>query len=210
MFCVELDIPLAKMTRFIEEDGTLDFRGFISEGRDVAQKKLAAIKKGMKNLSQIEHQINLAEQYRLGEIYTREIPERKFHVTPCGNSIKGTDPIEIMKSYSNLPYWNDESWVDEIDDISEFGVLREHNGAESMYSYFAKVPSTAAGEHIRTISGGTYLCTQTKNNDRKIEKAADVFSELVGKPFIAIETEIITGRHKANEPLWELRVLSLQ
>ncbi|MCL2225321.1 MAG: MerR family DNA-binding transcriptional regulator [Defluviitaleaceae bacterium] len=207
MFCVELDIPLAKMTRFIEEDGALDLRGFINEGRAVAEKKMTAIKKGLKNIADVEQQINLTEQHKPGEIYTREIPERKFYVIPGGSSITNIDHIEMFKSFSSLPYWDDESWLGETDEISEYGILREYTGTENMYYYFVKIPIGVEAENVKTIKGGTYICTQTESFNRKIEKADEIFGLQAGKPFIAIETEIIAGRHNANEPLWELRAI---
>jgi len=207
MFCVEMDIPLAKMTKFIEPDGTLDCRSFINEGRKVAEKKLAAIKKGLRIIDQTENYMNLFESYQIGEIYTREIPEMVYYVKPCEKPLCNTGQIEFLKFFSGLPFLEDICWEDE--DIAEHGILCEHSGTEATYYYFVKIPKNLNIESTKIIPGGSYLCVQTKRDDGKIENAAKIFGERIGNSFIAIETEIITERYKANEPVWELRAICI-
>jgi DNA-binding transcriptional MerR regulator len=205
-FCVELDIPLAKMTRFIEDDGALDFRSFIKEGREVAEKKLHAIKRGLHSISQVEHHINIAELYPFGEIYTREIPEMKFHTEFCASLPDDVDQLEILKSLSNLTYWNDDNWVEDDDIIGEYGFLSEHAGGETVYNFFVRVPKNSVSKKIKTIPGGKYLCIQSRQSE--IKNAAKIFANHTNMDaFLAIETEILAAKHKVSEPIWELRTI---
>ena len=201
-FCIELDIPLAEMTNFIDQDGVMDFRKFFREGREVAEKKIKALKKGLKLISNIERQMDLSEQFQLGQIYTCEMPEKVFHVKPCGKSLENINIVEIVKSFSEMLPIEDDY------EMCEYGFLCTHSPDETIYYSFLEVPKNLEMESTIVIPKGTYLFIQSE--DYKIEQACDIFKEHIDteKPFLAIETEIITGRHKVSKPIKELRVFA--
>ena len=205
MFCIELDIPLVEMKKFFDEDGMMDFRKFFQEGRDVAEKKMKSLNKGLNLISRIERQMDLGDSHKTGEIYSAELPEKVFHVKPCGKSLKGVDQFDmIMSFYASL---GDMTYPMDEYELPEYGILCEHSPAGAMYYYFKEVPKDFSTENKKTIPGGVYFCRQ--DDESKIETASEVFkAQLTGvTSFIAIETEIITGRHKVNKPVNELRVL---
>jgi hypothetical protein len=71
----------------------------------------------------------------------------------------------------------------------------------------AKTPGVV--KSIKIIPAGIYHCRQSE--DTEIERAYEIFDKhLAGnKYFLAIESEIFTGKHKINNPLKELRVINL-
>lgn len=200
-FCIELDIPLADLTKFIEPSGKMDFRKFFKEGRAIAENKLKALKSGLKLLASLEQQMDLAEMHTPGQRYTREIAEKYFHVKPCGKSLSDSDHVEILKSLWEMPE------VEYDTEISEYGILREQMGDSVMYYYFVEVPQNFEMDNIMVIPRGEYLCMQNENG--QIEQAAEIFKKELGESFIAIEIEILTGKSNVNKPIRELRVISL-
>ncbi|MCL2217041.1 MAG: MerR family DNA-binding transcriptional regulator [Defluviitaleaceae bacterium] len=204
LFCIELDIPLAEFAKFMEADGTMDFRKFFAEGRAVAAKKMNAIKKGLSFMDAMERQMDLTELHRTGEIYSRELPEKTFLVRPCGDSLENTNTLEIaleiVDAFMNLPHFED------LNDIWDYGVMCEFSPRGAMYYAFAEIPLEMEIENKRVIPGGTYLCRQ--DEDSQIEHADEIFkTHLKGRnSFLAIETHVLTGCHKINKPLSELRI----
>ena len=200
MFCIELDIPLAEMKKFVEPDGTMDFRSFFGKGRDIAEKKLKALKKGLNLISHIERQMDLAEQHTIGQMYSRNIPEKTFYVKPCGKSLKDIDLMEIVNSFKDIPFSEDD-----YSEIEEYGFYCEHSPEGAIYYCFAEVPKDLSIKSTKIIPGGVYHCMQVE--DSKIEQAAEVFNGQIGGSFLAIEIEILTGRSNVNKPIRELRVM---
>ncbi|MCL2841414.1 MAG: MerR family DNA-binding transcriptional regulator [Defluviitaleaceae bacterium] len=201
MFCIELDIPLAEFAKYIETDGTMDFRKTIQAGRKEVEKKMTALKKGLNLLDYLEQQIDLTELHKPGEIYMREMPEKIYYVHPCGQSITDVTELEASKAIAEL------SRMIEIHEMCEYGCLRESTPGGTMYYAFVEVPKDAQVENKRIIPSGTFICRQSE--EYQVENTTEIFADyLKGKDsFIAIETDVITGRHKINKPFSELRIL---
>ena len=201
MFCNELDIPLKELPAFANADDTMDYRAFLAKGKDIATKKLKKIKQGLKLIRDLERKMDLSEAYPVGQIYTREIPKKHFHVKPCGTSIKDLDLLEIFKSFSDMPFAEGD-----YDDLSEFGFMCEQSLEGTMYYAFMEVPKRMAN---KTIPAEIYACRQSE--DSQIEQIPEIFKEyLAGKGiYLAIETEVFTGKHKIDRPLNEVRVIAL-
>ncbi|MCL1877768.1 MAG: MerR family transcriptional regulator [Defluviitaleaceae bacterium] len=197
-FSIEIGIPLAQMRQFMESDGTMDFRSFIKEGREVAEKKMKVLKKGLRHIDIIERHMDLAEQHQIGQIYTRKIPTKNFHVIPIEKSLNEAERIKILQSFMKLPI-EEKDWEE-----AEYGILCEYAPREAMY-YFVEVPENIDLPNVKIIPGGTYFCMQTENSE--IEKAPELFKDHIEGPCYAIETEIFTGRIKLNKPICELRVV---
>jgi len=198
-FCIELDIPLSELKQFITPDGTMNYKDFIAKGRSVAEIKLAALKKGLNLISTIENQMALTEQYKIGEVYTREIPEKYFYVKPCGDSLKNLDRLDIIKSFYDLPYTEDDN------EMWEFGFMCEVFDDKCMYYAFAEMPRTFEG--TKTIPKGMYICRQYEES--MLEAASEgMRANSKGEGYyIAIETEIFTSKSNVNKPINELRLI---
>jgi DNA-binding transcriptional MerR regulator len=204
LFCIELDIPLKEFPQFKSQDDTMDYRAFLGRGKEIAEKKLSALKKGMGLIHAIEQQIDLADSHRMGEIYTREFPAGVFYVRPCSGPLEDLELLEIIEFFHDMPYAEED-----YTHFPEYGFLHESTPTGSAYYAFAEAPKQAAANGTRIIPAGLYLCRQSE--ERQLEHAFEIFKEhLAGKQsYLAIETEIFTGKHKMNKPTNELRVIGL-
>jgi DNA-binding transcriptional MerR regulator len=205
MFCIELHIPLKELAKLADVDNMVDSRAFLQKGREIAETKLRAIEKGLKFIAKIEQQMDLAEQNKLEQIYSREIAEKFFYLKPQGQSLANINPLDLAKSFLEMPYYEDD-----YSELPEYGLLYEYSPAGMQYYTFMELPKHLAQEdNVRTIPAGTYYFRYSE--DYQINQAAEIFNDYLAgtDSFLAIETEIFTGKHKINKPIKELRVIAL-
>lgn len=201
LFCIELNIPLKELTRFVHADSTVDYRTFLSRGREIAEKKLQTLRQGLDLICEFEQKLDLAEAYQHEELYERNLSAKYFYLKPIAGSIKDLNQIEIAKSFLDMPL-NEDGY----NSIPEYGVLCEQTQAGTSYYYFAEVPShMAKGIHVKTIPAGKYICRQSK--DSQIEQTNELFITYLQNKgtFLSIETHIFIGNHKLSAPIFELR-----
>jgi DNA-binding transcriptional MerR regulator len=200
MFCTLLDIPLKELPTFMGEGDMVDYRAFLAHGKVIAQKKLKALKSGLKLINSIEKHINLTESHEIGTFYTREIAEKYIVCKPCEAPLEELDLFELAKAFADVFTAN------HMDKISEFGFLCEHTPTKTTYYAFIEVPKQKTNKDIKKIPAATFICRQDENP--QIEKAHDIFAQkLIGvDSYIAIESEIFTSKPKISKPLHELRV----
>ncbi|MCL2200059.1 MAG: MerR family DNA-binding transcriptional regulator [Defluviitaleaceae bacterium] len=179
-FCVELDIPLKELT-IPNED-------FLTRGKEIAQKKIQSLQKGLCLIQEIEQKT----QYKPG-IYTQEIPQKTFYVKPCGGSIKNLNKVEIVREFLDIQYSDALTYP-------ESGILCKHTPKATEYYAFIEVPVTR--KDLMQIPAGTYHCIQTKES--QIENPHEVFkNHLAGKnSYLAIEVE------NSFKPQHELRIIA--
>ena len=204
MFCIELDIPLKELTGYIDKSETIDYSALLAYGKGIAEKKLKRLQRGLRFIDDAERAIALAEKYHKGqEIYTREIPEKVFHVIPCGQSFEEVDTFEIAKPFLNFEF--DEN---DLYELLEYGYMCEHSPSGIQRYAFMELLKHKARANVKTIPGGIYFCRQSAAS--QIEQAPQVFSKhLKDKDsFLVIETEIFSGKSKVNKPINELRVIA--
>ena len=85
--CIELDIPLKELTRFIDTEGTIDYSGLLGYGNEIAEQKLSTLQKSVRFIGDIKKKIALTETYpQDGELYTREIQKKYYCVATCKKS----------------------------------------------------------------------------------------------------------------------------
>lgn len=204
MFCIELDIPLKELPEFIDGQNTVNYRAFLAHGKEVAQEKMRTLKKGLRFINFFEQKLALQEEYPLGTIYTRELPEKYFYIMPYGQTFESVDQYEVAKLFLDAPNYEDDDneWL-------EYGLLYERSFNQILRCVFVEVPQDKANLNCKGIPAGTYYCMQSDAN--QIEQARSVFKGyLEGKnSFIAIETEILSDKYNINKPINELRVIEL-
>ena len=202
MFCVELDIPLKELPTFVGAGDTMDYRAFLAHGKQIAQNKLKALQNGLKLIDGIEKQMDLTEAYTIGQVYTREVPEKFFvckSYNPPLNELDHVALVMLLLDVFQADYDNNE--------MAEYGFMCEHSPAGVSYYAFTEVPKRLANKDTKCIPAATCLCRQDANP--QIENARAVFGEkLAGiDSFIVIETEILTSKPKISKPLNELRII---
>ena len=204
MFCIELDIPLKEFVQFSDADGVMDYRAFFKKGREIALQKQKNIERGLKLIDDIGRKMDLTQSYQPGEIYEREITPRYFYTKPCGTSLKDVDLFSLTMSFLDLPFADEE-----YNDLFDYGFLCEHASDKTQYHAFIEVPKRMTNKQTKKVPGGTYLCRQDENP--QIERMDELFGAYLKRDtsYLAVETEIFTGKGKITKPLHEVQVLRL-
>jgi len=210
--CIELDIPLKKLTEFMGDNETVNFYDILLHGKEIAEQKLESIKKGLKFIDELKNNVDATNEFQTrGNFYSREMPKKFFCVLLFKGAIKDINPFEIVKTVLKLHY--------DIEDYAEMfhfglvdiGVLSVYNSSKASHFMFTELPKHIAKKteaNVKVIPAGTYLCTQSE--EKQIDRAPEIFSEyLKGKnSFLAIETDIFTKIYKTNKLVHELRVIA--
>jgi len=205
MFCIELDFPLKELCKYIDNNEAIDLSALLAHGKEIAQKKLNRLQKGLEFIEDLESKIALAEKYHQGnEIYSREVPEKIFHVMPFEQSFGNVDIFELAKPFLDIEYSKEDLY-----DLTEYGYMCEHSPAGIQRYAFMEIPKHLGKESTKIIPAGSYFCVQ--NEASQIEQAPHFFRKhLKGKTsFLAIETEIFIGKYKIYKPINELRLIAL-
>jgi DNA-binding transcriptional MerR regulator len=202
MFCVELDIPLKELTKFIDEHGTIDFKAFLSHGKKVADEKTKVLKRGLRFINVMERAIALQEEHSFEQTYTRDLPEKYYHLIPFEKTFVDVDQFEITKLWSDVPYdeYEDYEWL-------EYGLLCQHSPSGTERYVFIERPKGKENPECKIIPGGKFYCRQSSIS--QIEQAVNIFSDYLAdkSSYTAIEVEVFSGKVDANKPINELRVM---
>jgi len=211
--CIELDIPLKDLTRFVSDDEAVDYLSLLNYGEEIMQDKMAALEKGLRFIQGMKEEIAMLDRYELGQYYTREISQRCYYVIPSKKIAKDKEAVGIVKASPHL--YCPENYFPEFlfSRFLEYGVLYEYTKEGVQPFLFTELPPnispkiTSKLKNIMIIPAGTYHCIQ--NEKSQIERADEIFAEyLQGREsFLAIENSIFTGSFKLNKPVNELKVM---
>jgi len=213
--CVELDIPLKELVDLFDTEDFILLQEFFERNKKAAQKKLIAIKAMLILADKAINRMNVNKPYELGQIYTREIPEKLYHMKPCGQSLENANLKKLLIDFAeetkvNLAkYFNSEN-INESMVLLEYGFLRKHSLTESQYFTFSEVPKILENEKTINIPAKTYHFR--KDKCRNIENANHIFKQYIGNSenYLVVEVEeLISGKAKINEPIYELRLVIL-
>lgn len=203
MLCVELDIPLKGIRKFIQEDNTIDYPALLSYGKSIAGDKMKRLQKGIQYLETAEQKIALAKEYHKSEqIYSRDIAEKYYFAVPCDGVFGDAIQFSVLKGFYDFEYDDDDYGI-----FTEKGFIYEYTSEGVKRYVFMELPRFHTNENVITIPGGTYFCKQCEVG--QIEKVHEIFSkQLEGvDSFFAIESEIFASRTVINTPVHELRIL---
>jgi DNA-binding transcriptional MerR regulator len=207
-FAVELDIPLKELTKYVDEDGTMDFGAFVARGNEVVREKMKNLERALKFFDFFDEKLALQREYSLNQIYTRKLPRKIFYTIPYEKTFSDMDKHEVAKIFLDMPYdennEGDGGWV-------EYGFMSEYSAKGIKRYVFVEVTHDMLLDNStferKIIPSGKYFCRQMDEN--QIEQVAEIFKEyLAGKSaFLAIETEVFLGKYNINNPINELRVI---
>jgi len=202
MLCVELDIPLKDLTKFIDKSQIINVRTLMAHGKDIARKKLETLQRWLKFIDDVERQIALVEEHQKDRrIYAREIPEKYFQTAPMPHGKAFEDDMDIFDMLK--PVGSD------YHELLEYGLLYEYSPEGVRWYVFMELPGHKAAAGCKVIPAGEYFCSQSEAS--RIEQVSQVFGEELkgAASFIAIETTIFTGKFKISNPVNELRVIGV-
>jgi len=204
MFCVELDIPLKELTDFIGKNDIIDLKSFLAHGKNVANEKIKALKRGTRFINTMLHAITLQEEHPMKQIYTRELPDKFYYLLPYEQKFNNVEQYEIMKLWENMQFdeYDEYEWL-------EYGLLCEHSQSGTKRYVFIEMPKGKENPECKIIPGGMYHCRQSDVS--QIEQATAIFSDYLTEKqsYTALEVEVFSGKVDANKPINELRVIGL-
>ena len=205
-FAIEMDIPLKEFDKFVDENEVMDFMAFAIHAKEVAEKKMKALNKGLGLINYFQKQIAAQEKYPMGEIYTRNLPKRYFHLTPYDGTFHAVDQFEVTKTLADSPFLNeiheDNAWLD-------YGFLIKHTPKTTIRYIFTEIPKDKANKNCMTIPKSICHCLQSASP--QIENAAEIFGDYLAgcDSWLAIEMEVFSGKVSVHEHINELGVIKL-
>jgi len=211
--CVELDIPLKELADLFDTDDYELLREFFLRNKEAALRKQKVVNTMLCLADKALTRMEMNRLYEIGQIYKREIPEKFYYVKPCErpseNRVKTlVDFAEEVKRDLEKKKVDIESF-DESLVLMEYGFMRKYTQRDDVYYTFAEAPrflGEAGGENIVRVPAGEYYFR--KDRSSKMEYALGIFDDRLGREFMVFEVEeIISGKTRINEPLYELRLV---
>lgn len=218
--CIELDIPLKDLKKYITRGERINYAGLLSTGKRIAEQKIKLLTQGVRLIDQIEEKISQTENYPdTGDIYQREVGEKYYYLQPCDHVNQTTQPFEAIKFSLELAHRDEIKEQGLYAELLEYGYLCIYHGDDTAYYMFAELTAEAARAigHITTslhpqsgeilhLAKNTYHCV--KNKKHALPVAKEIFKDTPKdtKTYIAIETDVFSREHQINSPYRELRL----
>jgi len=212
--CVNLDIPLKELVGAFNADDMDGFRDFFERNKAVAEKKAKLINASINGYKAVLEKMELATLYNIGEIYSREYPEKIYFLKPYSKPLKDESRLLLFlkmaqelhgKNFNRITI---EDNLDELLGLPDIGFITQHSPNNVDYFVFGEITKQMITENCMLLPAGTYFFRQDKNS--QLENAVELFKEyLIGVDnFIIIETEEpFLSRSKVNQPIYELRLI---
>jgi len=205
-FCVELGIPLKELAEFMDDDKTIDYLALLAYGKKIAKEKLQKIQKVSQFIDRAEKQIlESSKSGAEGAIYSRNLPEKYFHIVAYDKPFKGDNLFEeVAKAFLHFEVDDNEDYDDFI---LESGLLCEYSQSGIERYIYIELAKPIEDENVKVIPSGSYYCVQ--NRKIAIEDAKQIFSDYLidTNSYLAIETAFFAGAYNIDKPVSELRII---
>lgn len=159
LLCVRLGIQLKDLKQYVDEEGKLDEKRILEQGKALLQKRLSSIALGLE-ITQFNLD-NLAEneKYRNEtEGYTRQIGERYLLEAP----FHGAWDDLIQKEKSVMELFHDAQKADMAPVFPAGILMRQDRGAMQCSVYIQVLHPSKFHERIVTIPADSFLCFQAE------------------------------------------------
>ena len=167
--CIQLNIPLKNLKNYIDENGDLDEKAILEDGRRAMQTQIAQMQQGMELT---EFHLNAMEENKKYSaqkgVYSRRIGERFFVEAPCPGDWDLPDKNDMHCASSNLMsrektaigLFHDAQILD-MAPVFPTGVLVRCGTSPISYSFFVQVlhPKEQDLQVVR-IPESDFLCVQ--------------------------------------------------
>lgn len=195
--CIELDIQLSELNKYITND-VIDYSALLSFGENIAKQKLETVERSLQFIVSVQKKIEQIGEHWQGEIYTRQIREKYFLLEPL-KTFNDEGFGELVKS-NNTPYSS-------AGELLEYGLFAEITPNRIKRYAFSEVSEKSNADDIRVIPSGEYFCKITENTE--IENAKNIFRNVLQdtSTFLVIEIAMFASKYKVNKPLQEIRVI---
>ena len=216
--CVNLDIPLKELAGVFNTENMSGFRNFFERNKEIAERKAKIITSSIHSYKAVLEKMELTSLYKLGEIYSREYPQKIYYLNPHNQPLKGESRLKLFLEIAPEIYGENFNSITIDDDPDELflvdiGVIAQYSSipVESVdYFVIGEVTKQMATDNCLYVPAGTYFFRQDENS--QLENAPEIFKEHLAHvdKFIIIETEEpFLSKTKINQPVYELRLVVL-
>ena len=214
--CLNLDIPLKELIGVFNAGDMGEFRNFFVRNKEVAERKAKLINASIDGFKAVLERIEIAIQYELGKIYSREYPEKIYLLKPYSQPNKNENRLRLFLEIAqemhgdNFNRITTDDNLDELLGLPDFGVIAQHSSNNVNYFIFGEVTKQMETDSCISLRNDTYIFRQDKVS--QLENAAEIFKEHIKEidTFMIIETEEpFLSKTKINQPIYELRLVIL-
>lgn len=158
ILCIQLGIPLKEMVKYIDEEGNLNSKQLLEQGRMVAQKRIEEMQSNLNYIESSLKNIEAGKQFADKQgVYTRSFGERKVVVTDYFEQL--VDPKEMISVIGELYKMAQKADLFPILPAGQI-VDIEADGTIRLRCYLEIVNRSAEHESILAFPAGAYECMQ--------------------------------------------------
>lgn len=156
--CIALGIPLKELMNYVDENGYLQNRILLEDGKAAAEKKIKEIENGLKKIEYSLRYIEDTHTYeKLRDVYTRTIPVERRLITR--KYVGALSDDKSMEQMSSALYTYAQSH--DLLPVLPSGLLMQYGEQQiDFYLYFEIVDKFADDPNIITMPAGEYRCMQ--------------------------------------------------
>lgn len=144
LLCIRLGIQLKDLKQYVDENGQLDEKRILEQGKDLLEKRLSSNERGLEITQFNLDNLNENQKYsHETAVYTREIAERYLFEAPFGGK------------------WDDLTQKADMVPVFPIGILMRCDVRPIQFSFYVQVLHLPKShERIITIPAGPFLCFQ--------------------------------------------------
>lgn len=156
-FCIEVGMPLKNLKRYVDQNGNLDQKSILEDGKKAMQEKISIMQRGLETTQYNLNSIEQNQQYSGQQgVYIREIEERFLIEEPFYGDWK--DPSQKEKASMELFRYAQER---QMVPVFPAGVLVHFETDPVSYSFFVQVLHPAPGdERVLRVPKANFACKQ--------------------------------------------------
>ncbi|MBO4337087.1 MAG: MerR family transcriptional regulator [Lachnospiraceae bacterium] len=204
--CIELGIPLSSFSDYRESDGSLNIQKLLFDGKDMAEKKIKAMRDCIDQLQSTLRKLESEEMPKKAE----PAPGNEKDLAERSVILVEFDEVTTADRYNHMLlslFVNAERMG--LGAGYPTGLFYETKGGKTTKYVFATLNSEIKGrddlpDNLRILPGGRYDTSRSLKH--RIEKADEVFEVLRDetsseKDHILIETDVMDGSEKGTKEL---------
>lgn len=206
-YCVELNIPLKHFTDFLDNDEHIDYANLIASGTEQINLKIQRLKNKLNFLESVQQEIVHGKMCESGRLLYQYLPKKMVWCNRYDGT--QTDKEFFQAVYSLIDDVHKHGLKSGYDIGLDIGLLAIYrNGEPKKYIYINIIGSEEIKyqyPQITFLPAGNYYCTTMEES--RIQDAPVIFPQ----PFedsrdkIVVETELLNGRYRYKNPIYELR-----
>ncbi len=157
LLCIDLGIPLKKLSEYMKDDEYIQNRRLLEEGKVIAQNKVRDIQTGLNRIEYTLQYLDVNRQYTdMDELYERPIIERTFITSDYTGDLMDVRKIEISSAelYSRAQ-------KKRLSPVFPAGLIISFGGSETRVKiFFQVIGADPQDEAVMKIPAGDFLCRQ--------------------------------------------------